>query len=180
MEAGGRAPALGSWAETRGARSRSAPARYASVTLTATLLKTLTLLLCAATHLDILEPPSSARFPDPLTLPGVCTPNIFSGWPSERLTSPLAPQILSRRPSAFESWPSDVCGQLLEMLVVQPVTFDDLAYSVFPFLLNAFALSEFSPLPTMQYEYCPNIPSKNPVSMPSFYSLLKFFFCSFH
>lgn len=73
-------------------------------------LKTLTLQLCAATHLNILEPPSSARYRDPLTLPRVCTPNTFSGRPSERLTSPLPPQIVSRRPSAVETWPSDLCG----------------------------------------------------------------------
>lgn len=107
-------------------------------------------------HLNMPEPPSSARCPDPLTLSLGCTPQIFSGRPSEPLTSPRPPHLSPRRPSeplrlGLQTFP----GRLLPMLVVQPVTFEgDL-----PFLLNGSALSEPSPLPTTQFEYCPNIHS---------------------
>lgn len=79
----------------------------------------------SARHLNMPEPPSSARCPDPLTLSLGCTPQIFSGRPSEPLTLPFPPHVSPRRPSeplklGLQTSP----GRLLQMLVVQPVTFE--------------------------------------------------------
>lgn len=157
LEAGGHGRARGSGAEGQAAHSGAAPARYARGPARRHLPGGAEL----SPGLGDLPAYSGVflfRYPDPLTLPLDCIPQVFSYRLSEPLTSPHpptrtshpAPQALKALKFGHRTSPDPI----VEMLVVQPVTSEgDLTYRLHVPSQGLCPFGDFL-TPTTQFECC--------------------------
>lgn len=159
MEAGGHDRPRGSGAEGQATHSGAAPARYAWGPPRCHLPRGAEL-SPGLGDLPAYSGASLFRYPDPLTLPLDWTPQIFSYRRSERLTSPHprsrtshpAPQALRALKFGHRTSPDPI----VEMLVVQPVTFEgDLTYRLHVPSQGLCPFGDFL-TPTTQFECCLN------------------------